>query len=174
MREEMAEQLLGVKIVAGHRRPSLLRSLGRSGKGRAGFGLLLALSALVALALDQTPPPAAQGGAGTPVPLNSWTPIKAGGYPAEIYGYDKSVYVDSRDIHCIWGGYHQPLSSEPNEATVCYSYAENRWFVLQNNGMWHSDHVAPSGHTTGVWAYMPDRDAIAGMMDGSGSNSPER
>jgi hypothetical protein len=110
---------------------------------------------------------------GTSLPLNTWTAIQANGYPAEIYGYDKSVYVNSRNIHCIWGGYHQPLSSEPNEATVCYSYAENRWFVLQNNGMWHSDHVASSGHTTSVWAYMPDRDSIVGMTDGTGSNSPE-
>jgi Bacterial Ig domain/Purple acid Phosphatase, N-terminal domain len=111
---------------------------------------------------------------GKSVPVKNWTVITADGYPAQVLGYDKSVYVNSRKAHCIWGAYHQTISSEPNDATVCYSYAENRWHILQNNGMWHSDHNPSSGHTTGIWAYMPDRDALVGMTDGSGSNSPER
>jgi hypothetical protein len=108
------------------------------------------------------------------VPLNTWTAMTARGVPAQIVGYDKSIYVDSRKIHCIWGAYHEPISSEPNNATVCYSYSENRWFVLENNGMWHSDHAPSAGHSTGLWAYMPDRDAIVSMTDGSGSNVPEK
>jgi hypothetical protein len=112
-------------------------------------------------------------GGGTPITLNNWTSLTPHGYPGQVFGYDKSVYVNSRQLHCVWGGYHQTISSEPNEATVCYSYAENRWFVMQNNGMWHSDHVGQSGHSNGVWAYMPDRDTIVGYTDGTGSSSPE-
>jgi Bacterial Ig domain len=130
----------------------------------------LSHTASITLTVIATPP----SGGGTAVPLNSWSPIVARGVPAQIYGYDKSVYVDSRKTHCIWGGYHQTLSSELQEATVCYSYSENRWFVLQNNGMWHSDHLPPAGHTSSMWAYMPDRDTIVSMTDGSGSNAPEK
>ncbi|MEO8367702.1 MAG: Ig-like domain-containing protein [Candidatus Solibacter sp.] len=114
------------------------------------------------------------GGAGTPITTNTWTPIVAHGVPAQVLGYDKSVYVNSRKIHCIWGAYHEPISSEPNNATVCYSYVENRWFVLENNGMWHSDHAPSSGHTSSLFAYMPDRDTIVSVTDGSGSNVPEK
>jgi hypothetical protein len=43
---------------------------------------------------------------------------------AQVLGYDKSVYVNSRKIHCIWAPITSPLSSEPNNAMVCYSYAK--------------------------------------------------
>jgi hypothetical protein len=141
------------------------RAISRSSQGT------IATSSQFTFTTASTP---SSGGGGQPISLNTWTPIQADGFPAQILGYDKSVYVDSRKIHCVWGAYHQTISSEPNDATVCYSYAENRWFVLQKNGMWHSDHNPSAGHTTSIWAYMPDRDAIVGMTDGSGSNVPEK
>jgi hypothetical protein len=133
-------------------------------------GVSSAVSISVNNSAPPPPPPPSGGGS---VALNSWTAIKAHGVPAQIYGYDKSVYVSSRKLHCIWGGYHQTQSSEPQNATVCYSYPENRWSVLQNNGMWHSSHIPGAGHTSGIWAYMPDRDTIVSMTDGSGSSAPE-
>jgi hypothetical protein len=112
-------------------------------------------------------------GSGTSIPLNTWTMVPAGGWPVEILNYDKSEYIASRKLHCIWGAYKQWLSSEHNDAIVCYSYAENKWLVLQNNGFWHGSHAPGVGHTVSVWAYMSDKDAIAFQTDGSGSNAPE-
>jgi hypothetical protein len=131
-------------------------------------------SGILSTSSDFTFATSGSGGGGTAVPLNTWVPISAHGVPAQVFGYDKSVYVSSRNIQCVWGGYHQSFSSEPNNGTVCYSYSENRWFVLENNGMWHSDHAPSSGHSTSLWAYMPDRDTIVGATDGSGSNVPEK
>jgi hypothetical protein len=88
-------------------------------------------------------------------------------------GYDKSEYIASRKLHCVWGAYKQWLSSEHNNALVCYSYAENRWTVLENGGYWHSSHLPGVGHSVSVWAYMPDKDAIVYQADGSGSNGVE-
>ena len=113
-------------------------------------------------------------GAGTAVPLNTWSKIQSStGWPAEILNYDKSEYVASRNLHCVWGAYKQYLSSEHNNALVCFNYAENRWSILENNGYWHSSHAPGVGHPVSVWAYMSDKDAIAFQADGSGSNSPE-
>jgi hypothetical protein len=112
-------------------------------------------------------------GSGTSIPLNTWTPIPAKGWPAEILNYDKSEYISSRKLHCIWGAYKQWLSSEHNNALVCYSYSENTWHVLENSGYWHSSHSPGAGHSVSIWSYMSDKDAIAFQADGSGSNSPE-
>ncbi len=121
-----------------------------------------------------TSAPAQSGGAGgTAIPQNTWTAIPATGWPAEILNYDKSEYVSSRKLHCIWGAYKQWLSSEHNNALVCYSYSQNTWQVMENNGYWHSSHSPGVGHSVSVFAYMPDKDAIAFQADGSGSNSPE-
>jgi hypothetical protein len=116
---------------------------------------------------------ASGGGTGTSVPLNTWTPITASGWPGEILNYDKSEYISSRKLHCVYGAYRQYLSSEHNNAIVCYSYPENKWSVLQTNGYWHDTHAPGVGHTVSIWAYMADKDAIAYQVDGSGSNSPE-
>jgi hypothetical protein len=113
-------------------------------------------------------------GAGSPLGVNNWTKLKPHGPPVEVLGYDKSIYVSSKAIHCVWGSYHQVLTSELQQATVCYSYRENRWIVLQNNGVWHNDHDPGAGHTSSIWAYMPDRDSIAFMTDGSGSSAYEK
>lgn len=116
-------------------------------------------------------PPAS--GSGTSIPLNTWTAIPSTGWPAEILNYDKSEYISSRKMHCVWGAYRQYLSSEHNNAIVCYSYAENRWQILENNGYWHSSHAPGVGHTVSIWTYISDKDSIAFQADGSGSNSPE-
>jgi hypothetical protein len=122
-------------------------------------------------AAASVPPPS---GGGTAVPLNTWSRINnPTGWRVEILGYDKSEYVDSRKSHCVWGAYKQWLSSEHNNAMVCYSYSENRWNVLENNGYWHSTHAPGVGHSVSVWAYMPDKDAMVYQTDGSGSNSVE-
>jgi len=110
---------------------------------------------------------------GTPIPLNTWSMIPATGWPAEILNYDKSEYISSRKLHCVWGAYKQWLSSEHNNAIVCYSYSENRWQVLENNGYWHASHAPGVGHSVSAWAYISDKDTIAFQADGSGSNSPE-
>jgi hypothetical protein len=112
-------------------------------------------------------------GAGTSVPVNTWTSLGAKGWPAQILNYDKSEYISSRKLHCIWGAYKQWLSSEHNNALVCYSYPENAWHVLENNGYWHSSHAPGVGHSVSIFAYISDKDAIAFQADGSGSNSPE-
>jgi hypothetical protein len=113
------------------------------------------------------------GGGGTSVPLNTWTRLQSSGWPVEIMNYDKSEYISSRKLHCVFGAYKQYLSSEHNNAIICYSYPENRWHVLENTGYWHGSHAPGAGHTVSIWAYMPDKDAIAYQADGSGSNSPE-
>ncbi len=112
-------------------------------------------------------------GPGTSIPNNTWTMIHSKGWPVEILNYDKSEYISSRKLHCIWGAYKQYLSSEHNNAIVCYSFPENRWHVLENNGYWHSSHSPGAGHTVSIWAYMSDKDTLAFQTDGSGSNSPE-
>jgi len=56
---------------------------------------------------------------------------------------------------------------------VCYSYSENRWMIMENNGYWHSSHAPGVGHSVSVWAYISDKDSIAFQADGSGSNAPE-
>ena len=111
-------------------------------------------------------------GTGGAVSLNTWVGLTPHGPPAQIVGFDKLTYVNSRKIHCIFGNYHQALSSEPDSATVCFSYAENRWFVLQKNGVWHSDHMGEAGHSVGVWTYVSDQDTVVSMTDSSGSSSP--
>ncbi len=101
------------------------------------------------------------------VSLNTWTKLVPKGPPPMILGYDKTEYVSSKALHCIWGAYHEAIGSEPNQGLACYSYKENRWNIMQNNGMWHSAHVGGAGHGNGVMAYMPDKDAIVYETDGS-------
>src|SRR5262249_8237940 len=72
---------------------------------------------------------------------------------------------------CAWGSYHQVLSSEAQQAVVCFNYAENRWYILQNNGVWSNEHTGQSGHSVGIWAYSTDDRVIVGMSDFSGSST---
>ncbi|MES2213637.1 MAG: hypothetical protein V4473_02250 [Patescibacteria group bacterium] len=104
---------------------------------------------------------------GTSLSLNTWVKASPSGPPPMSLGYDKTIYVDSLGVHCIRGGYHQPIGSEPDQALACYSYTENRWFILQNSGIWQSTHNGQGGHVNGVVAYMSDYDALAFQTDGS-------
>jgi hypothetical protein len=112
-------------------------------------------------------------GQGTVISTGTWVPIAANGPPLQVFAYDKTNYVNSLDAHCIFGGFHQALTSERNNSLGCYSYSENRYFTLTRSGSFHDEHTSGMGHSVGIQWYDEDRDVIAYMSDGSGSNSQE-
>jgi hypothetical protein len=100
----------------------------------------------------------------------TWTGLSAHGAPVEAFQYDKTTYVNSLNAVCWLGGYNEILSTEPNQAINCYSYAENRFFVLNVGGQFHSDSAPSGGHSVGHFNYLASTDSIYYETDSSGSN----
>jgi hypothetical protein len=110
---------------------------------------------------------------GIPVPTNAWTTFQVEGFPAEIVGYDASVYASAIKRHVVLGKYHH-YSSEPNYCMDAWSYDENRWDILDCGDYWHTEHMMEAGHPVGAFVYMPSRRSILYWGGQSGSNQPEQ
>lgn len=111
--------------------------------------------------------------AGIAVPVNAWTTFQTNGFPAEIVGYDATVYASSIKRHIVLGKYHH-YSSEPNYCMDGWSWDENRWDILDCGAYFHTEHSMEGGHPVGAFVYMPNRDSIVYWGGQSGSNQPEQ
>ena len=108
-------------------------------------------------------------GQGTSLTPGTWTAINYHGAPMEVVGYDTTSYVAALHAHCVWGAYHQSISSEPNDALVCYSYRENRSFILAVGSMMHDERHGSLGHAVGDQIYVPEKNSLYYTSDGSTS-----
>jgi hypothetical protein len=111
--------------------------------------------------------------AGVPIPVNAWTTFQTGGFPAEIVGYDSTVYAAAIRRHIVLGKYHH-YSSEPNYCMDGWSYDENRWDILDCGTYWHTEHTMEGGHPVDAFVYLPNRASIVYWGGQSGSNQPEQ
>jgi hypothetical protein len=107
------------------------------------------------------------------VPVNAWTTFQTDGFPAEIVGYDATVYANSIKRHIVLGKYHH-YGSEPNYCMDGWSWDENRWDILDCGAAWHTEHMMEGGHTVGAFVYMTKRDSIVYWGGQSGSNEAEQ
>jgi hypothetical protein len=110
---------------------------------------------------------------GIPVPANAWTTFATNGFPAEIVGYDATVYARAIKRHVVLGKYHH-YGSEPNYCMDGWSWDENRWDILDCGGDFHNEHSMEGGHPVGAFVYMPNRTSILYWGGQSGSNQPEQ
>jgi len=111
--------------------------------------------------------------AGIPVPLNTWTTFQTDGFPAEIVGYDATVYAAAIKRQIVLGKYHH-YGSEPNYCMDGWSWEENRWDILDCGEAWHTEHMMEGGHPVGAFVYMPSRGSIVYWGGQSGANQPEQ
>lgn len=111
-------------------------------------------------------------GQGGMVPPNTWTTVQTNGFPAEIVGFDATVYASSIKRHIVLGKYHH-YGSEPNYCMDGWSWDENRWDILDCSDAFHNEHSMEAGHTVGDFVYMPSRNAIVYWGGLSGSNQAE-
>jgi hypothetical protein len=114
-----------------------------------------------------------EGQPGIPVPVNAWTTFSANGFPAEVVGYDATVYATAIRRHVVLGKYHH-YGSEPNYCMDGWSWDENRWDVLDCGADFHTEHSMEGGHPVGAFVYMPNRGSILYWGGQSGSNQPEQ
>lgn len=110
---------------------------------------------------------------GIPIPANAWTTFRTYGFPAEIVGYDATVYAAAIGRHVVLGKYHH-YSSEPNYCMDGWSWDENRWDILDCGAYFHTEHFMEGGHPVGAFVYMPSRTSILYWGGQSGSNQPEQ
>jgi hypothetical protein len=110
---------------------------------------------------------------GIHIPVNTWTTFQSRGFPAEIVGYDATVYASAINRHIVLGKYHH-YSSEPNYCMNAWSWDENRWDILDCGAYFHTEHSMEGGHPVGAFVYMPNRSSIAYWGGQSGSNQPEQ
>lgn len=107
------------------------------------------------------------------VPVGDWTGVSANGAPASALSYDKASWIPTIQAGCTFGAYHQTITSERNDAIVCYSAAENRYFILNHSGSFHDAHTSGMGHAVGVQWFDEVLNAFFYTVDGSGSNAQE-
>jgi hypothetical protein len=117
--------------------------------------------------------PATQAQSSVHIPVNAWTTFRTGGFPAEVVGYDATVYASAIKRHVVYGKYHH-YSSEPNYCMDGWSYDQNRWDILDCGADWHTEHLMEGGHPVGAFVYMPSRSSILMWGGQSGSNQPEQ
>jgi hypothetical protein len=110
---------------------------------------------------------------GIPAAVNTWTTFRSKGFPAEIVGYDATVYASAIKRHIVLGKYHH-YGSEPNYCMDGWSWDENRWDILDCGAAWHTDHMMEGGHPVGAFVYMPSRGSIVYWGGQSGANQPEQ
>ena len=110
---------------------------------------------------------------GIPIPENAWTTFSTHGFPAEIVGYDATVYAQAIRRHVVLGKYHH-YGSEPNYCMDGWSWDENRWDILDCGGYFHTEHSMEGGHPVGAFVYMNKRKSIVYWGGQSGSNQPEQ
>ncbi len=122
----------------------------------------IALTFLIAFALHAQPT------------TGTWTHVTtATGYTsAEVMGYEATQYISTINAHCYLGSYKLQTTSEANTAVTCYSYAYNRWDILQHNGYWRGTHNAVAGHSQQAFAYDSLRDSIWYEGDGASASEP--
>jgi len=124
--------------------------------------------------VQNSQPEAAVGGqAGIPIAANAWTTFPSSGFPAEVVGYDATVYAKAIRRHVFLGKYHH-YGSEPNYCMNGWSWDENRWDILDCGGSFHDEHSMEGGHPVGAFVYMPNRASIVYWGGQSGSNQPEQ
>lgn len=113
-------------------------------------------------------------GQGTVIPTLTWTSPSGVTGVADLgsVGFDKLVYHPASGLMCAWGSYKiQAVTSEFNNAWVCYSTASNTIMSLGVNGAAPSAHGPNAGHSNSSTAYIASTGTIAQYTDGSGSNS---
>src|ERR1051326_1307596 len=93
-------------------------------------------------------------GQGTSFSPLTWVKPLPNGYPVKtIAQFDKSVWLDSRQVYSMWGEYKQATFSEQNDAMGFYSYAENRWHMVSQAASQHNTSHPPGGHQWGYTTY---------------------
>lgn len=113
---------------------------------------------------------------GTSIPANTWTKISgaSGVNPAFAVGYDKYDYVPALHAMCgLMSGYRGSTSTEPNRSYLCYSYRENRWFVVDTNSTFHDDMQPDGGHTVGAMSIDPTTATLYGFCCLTGAQASE-
>jgi hypothetical protein len=111
--------------------------------------------------------------ASIPIPANAWTTFQSSGFPAEVVGYDATVYASAIRRHIVLGKYHH-YGSEPNYCMDGWNWDQNRWDILDCGEGFHNEHSMEGGHPVGAFVYMPSRASILYWGGQSGSNQPEQ
>lgn len=85
---------------------------------------------------------------GKVVPAGTWTNLTApAGYiPAVDSGWSKMGYVPALGQGCMLVRGYRDIGTEPDRSWACYSFAEHRWNILENNSPWHDDTNPEAGH----------------------------
>jgi len=117
----------------------------------------------------------ASGQSGTVIPLDTWiNPTPIGGYPSTPAGYAKSVYVPSLKIICSQTNYlTRGVTSEIQDAYICYDVAANYYSIVEQGGGPHSLHSFNGGHEVSVADYYAACDCIIFQTDDSYGNQAE-
>ena len=103
--------------------------------------------------------------AGTPLLAGDWTQLVGflGVVPTNnlAVGYDKAFWVPPLSAMCQHANGWKSISGEPNRSYICYSVAQNVFFVLDTTTNFHDDQMMDAGHshggvlspdpTTGIW-----------------------
>ena len=107
-------------------------------------------------------------------PLNTWTSTSAGGYPSTPVGFEKAVYVGSRQAICFQTNYlTRGVTSEIQDALFCYDYAANWGSIVEQGGGPHSLHTYNGGHSVSTVDYYAAADAYVFNSDNSYGNQAE-
>lgn len=110
---------------------------------------------------------------GTPVPLKTWVRPQTRGWGVGVLGFEKLSYSPSLDASCFIGSYHEQ-DNEANQGVNCYSFTENRWFVLHSWGKMLDSYGWTAGHPQGLFAWMgAPYNSFWTIGGNSGSNMPQ-
>lgn len=113
-------------------------------------------------------------GQGTLPAPKTWTNTNVRGYPSTAVGYDKAVWVDSRQAMCYQTNYlTRGVTSEVQDAVSCYNYETNWMSIVEQGGGAHSIHSMPGGHSVSVVDYYKPADAFVINVDNSYGNTVE-
>jgi hypothetical protein len=112
---------------------------------------------------------------GVSIPAGDWVDVTSSlnglvgtTKPYYVTGWDKYSYVPALHAYCGVGSYFQP-SSEPNQNWSCYSFEENRWYMVSMAGSWHNEHLQEGGHPMGNVLVDPTTSTALGFQGSSGS-----
>ncbi len=92
--------------------------------------------------------------------------------PYYVTGWDKSFYVPGIDAFCSLSSYWEP-SSEPNRSWACYSFVENRWWMVDMGSSWHDEYHSEGGHPMGWLNVDPTTSVALGPCCFTGSQASE-
>lgn len=112
---------------------------------------------------------------GIAVPVNTWVHLTspAGYVPAVDSGWGKLQFIPTLNRACMLIMGYRSLGTEPDRSLVCYSAAQNRWDVLDNNSTYHDEHMAEAGHAVAGFGVDTTTGVFYGPLAYSGSNQSD-